>query len=82
MHASCTYVLYPALITVLDQVRHFQFQFSVSSNFWQLDLFQDFDLSGLRTPMKKYSVPACLKANSSLEDNAFHVLQNQTPHDT
>lgn len=32
--------------------------------------------------MKKYSVPACLKANSSLEDNAFHMLQNQTPHDT
>lgn len=29
--------------------------------------------------MKKDSVPAYLKANSSLESNAFHMLQNQTP---
>lgn len=32
--------------------------------------------------MKKYSVPAHLKVNSSLEGNAFHMLQNQIPHVT
>lgn len=29
--------------------------------------------------MKKDSVPAHLKANSSLESNAFHMFQNETP---
>lgn len=32
--------------------------------------------------MKKDSVHAHLKANSSLEGNAFHMLQYQTPHVT